>query len=310
MPSYYIDKMDVATTLFVYDIWAALVVGSHEVIAALALVSIGLVLLLHAFGGLGVPLLQVCRNIGKMILTLVLLGSWLWFTRLIYNPITDIPDWLTKSLLSSATGDDIVSMHTQMDDAWTRLWNHGSRVWEASGWTDGEMFVAIAIWIGAVLSIGYAALKIVIAKLNIAMLMAISPLILVLWNAPIFNGMFAAWLRQAVNAALTLILVYLVLMLFDSVITHGLTLADEVGAAEPHAMTVTAWLVLIMGGVWYTLRQAFAFSTGLSQGVSLSSRGAWDQGSRLTRNAMASGYNVGLGIGKAGQKLYSRLRGR
>lgn len=294
------------TVLYVFDLWRALGTGAGEIIAAFALVSVGVVFIVHSLGGFKIPLRQLLIIIAKMALSLLLITSWAAFAGFIYRFVTDVPNDITKVAISLATGAPVLSINDQMDQIWTLSMTNGDRLMEKAGWREwAPAFLALVVYAGTFFSVGYAVYKLIVAKIAIAVLMSLAVFIIVLWNLPVTSNMFVAWLRQAVNAALSIMVIYFIMMLFADIIYNGVLVMDIAGSSGDITSTHVIWVALIYGSTWYVLKQAFAMTTGISQGVALQTMHA---PSKNLGRAERAGMQAGSAMNRWGTSFFRKLR--
>ena len=112
-------------------------------------------------------------------------------------------------------------------------------VWQQAGPTDLTLvLVGLAVFVGTVLMTGAALVLIILAKLAIAVLLALGPVFIMLYLFGATRGFFEGWIRQLANFALLIVLTFGVLALILKIIEPSTTALAAKGAAVRRFMAI------------------------------------------------------------------------
>ena len=194
------------------------------------------------------------------------------------------------------------------------LWEQGGQVaatlWDKGGLFSGDMgyYLAAAVvylLMGAVCV--YALFLMALARVALALLLAVGPLFILMLLFETTQRFFEAWLVQLANYALVGVLAVLTASLMMTVVEAYATATAARGAA---ILTVDALdMLLVAGLVLLLLRQVMPIAARLAGGVTLASfgvaSGALGRGSRVVQQSGRLGRNLAAGAALRWQALQS-----
>ena len=261
---------------------------------------------LHLKGAIDEPVMTGAVRIVRLAVVFGL-GLRLWqYNALLVDTFMDAPVTLAAALAGAA--DPVATV-----DA---LWDNGGQVaatlWDKGGVFNGDMgyylaAVIVYLLMGAVCV--YTLFLMALARVALAVLLAIGPLFIVLL---LFDGtkrFFEAWVAQLANYALVAVLAVLMASLMLTVVEAYATQTAARGAA---ILTVDALdMLLVAGLVLLLLRQVMPIAARLGGGVALSSfgvaSGVLGRGAGLGRSVAQ---RVGLGLtAAAGERINGAIAG-
>jgi type IV secretion system protein VirB6 len=158
-----------------------------------------------------------------------------------------------------------------LDGVLTKGFAVAGKAWNKAGLTDfGLIFVALFICVGTVAASAYAAFLLIMAKIFIAVLVALGPIFicLILFNST--KRFFESWLAQVLNSFMIIVLVFAVMILFMNVYLAFIT--DMQPDAIFSLMAVGKFVILSLIFV-LTLRQIPAVASALAGGTQISTGG-------------------------------------
>ena len=290
---------------------AATAAAIEPVAVSLAVIYVMLWGYLHLKGAIEEPVLAGALRIVRLVVVLGL-GLRLWqYNEVLVDTFMEAPVELAAALAGAA--DPIGTI-----DA---LWDQGGTVaatlWEKGGLFSGEVGYYIAatvvyLLMGAVCV--YTLFLMALARVALALLLAMGPLFIVMLLFESTQRFFEAWVAQLANYALVAVLAVLMSALMLTVVEAYATQTAAQGAA---ILTVDALdMLLVAGLVLLLFRQVMPIAARLGGGVALASfgvasgalgrgvagaravgaRGAWGMASvasGLLRGAAAGGSGAG-----------------
>jgi len=245
---------------------------------------------LHLKGAVEEPVLTGAMRIARLVVVFGV-GLRLWqYNTLLVDPFLDAPVQLAAQLAGAANPVATVDV----------LWDQGGTV-AATLWAKGGVFngdvgyylaaVIVYLLMGAVCV--YTLFLMALARVALAVLLAVGPLFIVLL---LFDGtkrFFEAWVAQLANYALVGVLAVLVASLLMTVVE---TYAVQTAAKGAAILTVDALdMLLVAGLVLLILRQVMPIAARLAGGVALASHGV-----------MGAAAARGLGMAKSGGSQVGR----
>jgi type IV secretion system protein VirB6 len=263
---------------------AAMAAAIEPAATTLAVIYVMVWGFLHLRGAIEEPVLSGALRIVRLVVVLGV-GLRLWeYNALAVDTFMAAPVELAAALAGAA--DPVGTI-----DA---LWDQGGTVaatlWEKGGVFDGDLgfYLAAAfvyLLMGAVCV--YTLFLMALARVALAVLLAIGPLFIVLLLFESTQRFFEAWVAQLVNYALVAVLAVLVASLMLTVVEAYATQTAALGAA---ILTVDALdMLLVAGLVLLILRQVMPIAARLAGGVALGSFGVMSgvlgRGAQFMRSA-------------------------
>ncbi len=251
---------------------------------------------LHLRGAVEEPVLTGAVRIVRLVVVFGV-GLRLWqYNAAIVDTFFDAPVQLAASLAGAANPIATV------DALWDRGGTVAAFLWEKGGVFNGDVgyylaAVIVYVLMGAVCV--YTLFLMALARVALAVLLAIGPLFIVLL---LFDGtrrFFEAWVAQLANYALVGVLAVLVASLLMTVVEAYAVQTAAKGAA---ILTVDALdMLLVSGLVLLILRQVMPIAARLAGGVALASHGVMGA-------AASRGLGAARGAGSsAGRSMLDRV---
>lgn len=185
------------------------------------------------------------------------------------------PDALARIVSGGTyTGDSSINF---LDDLLAQMYDLGDTYWDySSGMTSidiGPKIVAVLVWTAGVLLTGYAAFLMALAKIALAVILALGPIFISLVMFEGTKQFFSSWLGQALNFVFVVVLtsatVKLILTLLAAYLAPAIDAAADTGATSVaiQALALTAIGCLV-------LMQLSPIASALAGGVAVSTLGA------------------------------------
>lgn len=262
-------------------------------------------------------------NTIKIILILVVATQWDQFSLIVYNLATDLPDDIAGVLISSVDGatpssgaTDEASANSTLSLFHDRAMEVTSNTLKGAGWSEiGLYFYGFIIWFGSLAFTGYAAMLIILAKMAVAILLAVAPLFILLLIYSNSKSLFDGWLRTLLNYAIIPIFVYAVLALMLSLADIPLSHLETMGGVKEGFLTLLSSFLFICVVAVLLLSQIMNIAASVTGGLSLSTMGAGAWAARKAGGHAKSatkhgGKGVYKGTGAAKQKIQDAIKRR
>lgn len=252
-------------------------------------------------------------NVLKIIVLLVVATEWNTFMIMVYDMTTDLPSDVAgqimqgaASTLANPVANDETSANLALSQFYDRSMEVSEKLLEGAGWTKwGLYFYAGAIWVGAISFTAFAAMLIVLAKLAVAILLAVGPLFILLLIFNNTKNLFEGWLRTLLNYAVIPIFVYALLALMLTLAEMPLQFMENNSNPDDPLITAIGPFLFTSVVAVLLLAQVMNMAASITGGLSLSTLGAeaWitRAGTKLARRAPAA-------AGKASVIGYSAAR--
>lgn len=256
---------------------------------------------------------DLLANILKIILILVVATEWDTFLLLIYDITTDLPSDIAGQIMQGAANslaapaaDNEASANLALSQFYDRAMEVSEKLLEGAGWTKwGLYFYTFAIWVGAIGFTTFAAMLIILAKLAVAILLAVGPIFILLLIFANTKNLFEGWLRTLLNYALIPIFVYALLALVLTLAEMPLQFMEKNSSPDDSLITAIGPFLFTSIVAVLLLAQVMNMAASITGGLSLSTlwADAWAArvGGNLIRRAPAA-------TGKAGVRGYSAAR--
>jgi type IV secretion system protein VirB6 len=239
---------------------------------------------LHLRGAVEEPVLTGAVRIVRLVVVFGV-GLRLWqYNALIVDTFFEAPVQLAARLAGAANPVATV------DALWDRGGTVAAALWEKGGVFNGDVgyYLAAAVVYGLMGAVCvYTLFLLALARVALAVLLALGPLFIVLL---LFDGtkrFFEAWVAQLANYALVGVLAVLVASLLMTVVEAYAVQTAAKGAA---ILTVDALdMLLVAGLVLLILRQVMPIAARLSGGVALASQGVMGAAAARGLGAVRSG---------------------
>lgn len=139
----------------------------------------------------------------KIIVLLALATQWDMFFLFIFNMVTDLPSDIAGQILQAASNsydtaaqaDSEITANAALSQFFDRGMSVSAEILQGAGWNHiGQYLYALAIWLGTIGLTAYAVMLIILAKLAVAVLLAIGPLFILLLMFAGTKALFEGWL--------------------------------------------------------------------------------------------------------------------
>jgi type IV secretion system protein VirB6 len=275
---------------------AAMAAAIEPAAVTLAVIYVMVWGFLHLRGAIVEPVLAGALRIVRLVVVLGV-GLRLWeYNALVVDTFLEAPVELAARLAGAA--DPVGTV----DALWEQGGTVAATLWEKGGLFDGELgfYVAATIVYGLMGTVCvYTLFLLALARVALALLLAIGPLFIVLLLFESTQRYFEAWLGQLANYALVGVLAVLTASLMLTVVEAYATQTAALGAA---ILTVDALdMLLVAGLVLLLLRQVMPIAARLAGGVSLASFG-------VVSGVVGRGARIGQALGlRAGGGLVAQV---
>jgi type IV secretion system protein VirB6 len=228
----------------------------------------------------------------KLVIVLVIATEWAAFSLLVYDLTTQFPAEVGAQILSSQ-GQSSGGVNTGLTAFFDKGFLVAGEFLRKAGFSNlmyffyGSATVFFTVLFGA-----YAAFLIILAKLAVALLLAVAPIFIILLVFNESRELFMGWLRTLINYALIPLFVYALLALIGAIIDDRLNKLAASLAADSAAVTVpfAAFALCTFAGFLLSL-QIMNIVSGITGGYTLGTLGS------VSRNAMR-GARISMGAAK------------
>lgn len=226
----------------------------------------------------------------KVIIVLIMATSWDAFFTFAYRTATDLPSDIAGQLITAAShslgaesqADSALTANTALSQYYMRAMDVSERLLEGAGMDHPWYFLYVGIiWLSVTCFTGYAAMLILLAKISVAILLAIGPifiLALIFFNTkPLFDG----WLKNLVSFALFPVFIYALLALLLAIGEAPLRFLESNTNPYDSFMTGVGPFSLVMFISILLLTQITTIAGTITGGLSIST-GALHKSPRAT----------------------------
>ncbi len=315
-----LDATDAAIDTFVFDAWVSFNAAANDWITGLMVLFVIIMGYLMLIGRLQLSLADLFPRLFKLGFIYVLVTNVALLISIVFRLFTDIPEAIATSLLTTA-GGSAAGINASVGDIYDRGLQSAALLWNNGGLTNpGPILLAAVVWLVTLLTVGYVTFLLMLAKLAIAVLLALAPFFLLLTLFDASRPLFEGWLRQVITFALIPVLTYAMLLLIITILDAAsapLMIAASAGTAS---LTQIAPFALVMAAAFLLSTQVLGWAGGVAGGFSLSTMGAYGRamgGAAAYAGAGLSGVAAVAGAGlkripssKAYSALANRLRNR
>ena len=247
-------------------------------------------------------------NTLKIVVILILATTWSTFSVFLYDSFTQLPNEVAgrvlagggSSVAGTPTAADTQTADNALGDFFRQGIDAGNAIIADVGWREvGKYFYALMIWGVVGIFAAYALMLIVIAKLAVAILLALAPIFILLLMFNVSRGFFEGWFRALVNYAMIPVFLYALLALVLRLIIGPLQTLTANASAGQDLMTYIAPFALLSIVGFVLMLQVPTLAAGIAGGFALSTMAfAGNVGRAVGR--MASGGRVGREVREAG----------
>jgi len=220
-------------------------------------------------------------NCVRIIVLLCIATSWDTFCLLVYNMVTDLPADLAGQIIQgaassipSATATNEATANTALSLFYDRSMEVSEKLLQGAGWNNFSLyFYACVIWLGSIIFTGYAAMLIILAKIAVALLLAVAPIFILLLIFANTKSLFEGWLRTLLNYAIIPIFVYALLALLLTLAETPLKAMEDNINANSAVLTFIAPFMFVSFVSVMLLAQIMNIAASITGGLSLSTLG-------------------------------------
>jgi len=247
---------------------AQLAAAIEPAVVSMAVISVMLWGYLHLRGQIEEPIMEGATRLLTLIVVFGV-GLKLWaYNDLLVDTFFTAPNQLAAKLVGAP---DPVTM---VDQIWTQGGTAAGLLWSKANILTGDAgfyLMAAAVYVLVAFVCVYTMFLISLARIALAVLLALGPLFIVMTLFQPTRRFFEAWIHELTNYALVSILTMMVtILLLDFVQSY----ATQTAALGSDLMTVDALnLVLTAGLVLMVLRQVLPIAARLAGGFALSTNG-------------------------------------
>ena len=230
----------------------------------------------------------------KIIILLTLATEWGTFFTFVYQMVTDLPSDIAGQIMQGAASSmgQNAQANTQVsaNTALSAFFDRGMQVMQTllqgAGWTDvGLYFYAGAVGFGTIALVGYAGMLIILAKIAVAILLAVGPIFILLLIFSHTKGLFEGWLRTLLNYAVIPIFVYTLLAFLLTIDEQPLKNLEVNSSVQSALITAVGPFVLTSLISMLLLMQVMNIAASITGALSLSSMGGYGWGVRTISGA-------------------------
>lgn len=215
-------------------------------------------------------------------------------------------DWLWQSpdrLASMIAGGEPKDKINFLDIIFEKIWAY-AEIWNtaannnanALGIPDlGQWLMAWLIRIVGALMTGYAAFLFVLAKIALAVLLAIGPIFILVTMFESSKRFFDSWIAQCLNFCFVIILTAAILKIVGTYIDTSVTSAGASASGGDPAYSDGFFVIIMCGICFVMVLQVMSIASGLSGGAAISSLGAVGWAYAKIRGASSQAYRLGSG---------------
>ncbi|MAA75473.1 MAG: hypothetical protein CMN28_12300 [Salinisphaeraceae bacterium] len=305
MISEFLAQIDLAIQTFIFDGYENL----SEALETPLRLTLTLFVIFHGYslmtGRAVVSADMAFRQVFLAIFVVVLVQYAGLGASLVQNLFIDGPSQLAGAAIEGE--DSQAGLKQNLSAVWDKGIGAASDTWESAGWGNLAGFgMALVILAVTVFMLIPAVAYLVLAKIALAILLVLTPFMVIMLLFGPTRGLFEGWLRQVINFALIPVLVYLVLALILSIADQA---AEEISfqalTTEDTSLMPAIGAYVIVGAVSFVLfMQIYSVTSGIAGGVSLTTMNAFNQASRRPRQSAAkSARQLGRGAVFVGRNV-------
>ena len=224
-------------------------------------------------------------------------------------------DWLWQSpdsMASIIAGGNQSDKISFLDTIFEKLWIY-SKKWEQAAEDNAYsigipdipcLIVSWLIRIASVILTGYAGFLFVLAKMALAVILAVGPIFILVLMFESSKRFFDSWIGQALNFGFVIILTSAILKLTGSYLDSSINTAVSTMNSGKPPFVDAIMLLAVCAVIFLLLLQVSSIAAALSGGTAVSTMGAVGWAYAKIRGASSQAYRVGSG------RSLSEWRGR
>jgi type IV secretion system protein VirB6 len=213
---------------------------------------------------------------GKVLLVLLVgvLSTNLWvLTDYLIPFFIDGPEQLASIAVGGSGTSDV---RETLDRVFRSGLEAGQRIWDqGSSWSFGPATLAFGVWGATLLSVGYAVFLLLLAKLAIAVMLALTPLMFLALLFQTTRSIFERWLGFLFSFAMIPVLTFLLISFMAGVAESTAdAIVDASTRYETIRFGVVAPFLLVAAALFLLLMQVNGMAAGLGGTIAVSTMGA------------------------------------
>lgn len=295
--------VDSALQTYVFDIYSSISSGLQTpfLLAATVWIIIYGILIIRQVTTPSIP--DLLTMAWKFIFAYTVVFSWAIVNQFLVSLVTDAPAALA-GYITGGTG----SIYAQIGQTAENLSIAAARAFESDGYIR-SFFIGAAIWLAGILQIAYAMFLIILSKIVLAVLLAITPIFGIFYLFKGTSKMMEAWLQQIINFSLVSVLAIATLAFTNTLLDKTLAVIPAT-PDDIHLGNILA-VVLVSIVTFLVLMQIKSLASAIAGGVQLSTFSAYGQAAMKTyAGGKAGAKRAGKAISNTSKAVYSRLSNR
>ena len=266
-----VEATETATATYARDVWNRFDTAAEAPIVGLATLSLVVIGYCMLTGQLRMTAAQLFPRLLRWAIILVLLLNMPLLFDWSFEVVTDIPNGVAVFLLGGGPVSDEADVIDLIEDVMTAGVRAASTIWTDASWSDigSHILSGILLLTGLILAV-LAAVLLMVSKLGVGILLAVTPFFLGLRLFDFGKGLFEGWLRQLLTFALIPIFVYSLIALNFNILTAAhtqLTAASATATGVTFTTAIPYLLVAIVNMVLLT--QVMGWAGGVGGGIAL-----------------------------------------
>ncbi len=296
-----LDATDAAIDTFVFDAWVSFNAAANDWITGLMVLFVIVLGYLMLIGRLQLSLADLFPKLFKLAFIYVLVTNVALLISIVFSLFTDVPEAIATALLTTVDGS-ATGINTSVGVIYDRGLQSAALLWNNGGLTNpGPILLAAVVWLVTLLTVGYVTFLLMLAKLAVAVLLALAPFFLLLYLFDASRPLFEGWLRQVITFALIPVLTYAMLLLIITILDAASAPLIAAASAGTASLTQIAPFALVMAAAFLLSTQVLGWAGGVAGGFSLSTMGAY--GRAMGGAAAVAGAGLGGAAAAAGAGL-------
>lgn len=245
------------------------------------------------------PVTDGITRIAKLTIICAIALSFGRYSQFLVNWLWESPDRLASIIAGSNTADKI----SFLDTIFEKIWGY-AEIWDTAANNNanalgipnlGQFIMAWLIRIVDALMTGYAAFLFILAKIALAIMLAIGPIFILATMFESSRKFFDSWIAQCLNFCFVIVLTAAILKIIGSYIDTSVMNAGASASGTDPAYS-DGFLVIIMCGICFVMMlQVNAIASGISGGTAISTMGAVGWAYSKIKGASQHGYRLASG---------------
>lgn len=239
----------------------------------------------------------------KMVIIFAIATQWNHFLLFVYNMATVFPAEVANEILVSQGTDSNAQQNGIMAFV-DRGLKAASKMFKSASWYEvSKVIFSASVYFITIAFAAAAGFLLVLAKLAVALILAVGPIFILLLMFKDSKALFEGWLRTLMNYALVPLFVFTLLALLSSILGHYMTELETAIEQNRNIITPVSGYMMCCIIAILLISQVMNITGGITGGYSLSTMGAGRGAARRVK--MTSG-----AAGRGMRNAYSRIRGR